>query len=238
MRNDPVTKILLGLIAAGLWALTLTQFELPEANAGSMTPPDAVLERSRVAGQDEASHTFRRERAPAAATAAPSSRPLRWRVSYAAAWDTDTTGDNECFTVVSVLNTSSVTVSTDVEVFDATPWLAGTASLTLAPGDSQNVFVVAGGASNSIPFKIDESLPVTDFLGGFANVHADDPRILVSAFITCKEDGGTDNDKDLRSIANIPAYPVGSTAEFFQAGMPAAWTPGPMAVPEVPELPE
>ncbi len=71
---------------------------------------------------------------------------------------------------------------------------------------------------------------VTGAFDGYALVNADDPRILVAAMLRCGE-------KDAKlplTINNIPAYPVGVTAEFFRAGMPAAWTP-PMVAPEMPE---
>ncbi len=35
MRSDRYTKVVLTIIAIGLWALTMTQFELPEAQAGT-----------------------------------------------------------------------------------------------------------------------------------------------------------------------------------------------------------
>jgi hypothetical protein len=31
--------------------------------------------------------------------------------------------------------------------------------------------------------------------------------------------------RDIHSITNIPTYPVGTTMEYLQAGLPVSWTP-------------
>jgi hypothetical protein len=59
---------------------------------------------------------------------------------------------------------------------------------------------------------------------------------MVSAVQYCRTGLGGSGPKTV-AHTSIPAYPVGATAEFSKAGMPASWTP-PMVEPEVPEVPE
>jgi hypothetical protein len=235
MHSDRMTKVLLAAIAAGLWMLVLARAGTSEATAEAVGAA-ASLDLQRDSGQDEVSHTMRSERARPTGPAAPSGMPLRWRVSYAAAFDDDVSGNNECATVVNLLNTAPVSVSIDVEFYDDNPSLVGTASLSLAPGDSHNVVTYAASLSYPIPFKYDSYVFTGDFVGGFAEVHGDDPRILVSAFMTCRKDGGAVNTNalELRGMTNVPAFPIGATMEYFQAGLPATWTP-PLVEPEEPE---
>jgi hypothetical protein len=82
---------------------------------------------------------------------------------------------------------------------------------------------------------VDGTIATGNFNGGFAKVRADDPRVLVGAFLTCKRDRATGFDQidAVRALTNIPAFPVGATAQYFQAGMPSTWAP-PMVRPEVP----
>jgi hypothetical protein len=55
---------------------------------------------------------------------------------------------------------------------------------------------------------------------------------MATARIYCRDATGIA--ANIVSDQTIPAYPVGTTADFFQAGMPMSWTP-PMAEPESPE---
>jgi hypothetical protein len=232
MRSDRYTRAVLTVIAIGLWALTLSQMAPSQAIADLDGAPAAALRPTQEAvGPVGETYITGPARTTGIAPAAPSSRPLRWRVSCAAASDSDTAGTNECSTVISVLNTHSVGVPVDVELFNESAALEGSASFTLAAGDSQNAITFAGSGADSSPFFYDQIVVTGDFFGGFARVHADDPRVIVSAFLMCKEDGGV---YPVRSISHIPAFPVGATAEFFQAGMPATRTP-PLVEPEVPE---
>jgi hypothetical protein len=59
---------------------------------------------------------------------------------------------------------------------------------------------------------------------------------MAVAFIDCKEDlkNGFDVTLPIHGLMNIPAYPVGATADFFQASTRPLSLP-PMAEPEVPE---
>lgn len=168
--------------------------------------------------------------------AASSSKPLRWRVTYASANNPVNAAYNECLTYISVLSAAAGSVQVDVEFFDHDALSVGMSSFSLAVADSHVVGTNPGGGITGIALWGDSWVSTGFFWRGFALVHATDPRILVGAFLTCKEDSasGGGQYQDMRSTANIPAFPVGATAEYFVAGMPSTWTP-PVAVPEVPE---
>jgi hypothetical protein len=74
------------------------------------------------------------------------------------------------------------------------------------------------------------------FQNGYARVYADDPRVMAVAFIDCEEDvkNGFDSTLPIYGLMNIPAYPVGTTADFFQAATRPLSFP-PMAEPEQPQ---
>jgi hypothetical protein len=106
----------------------------------------------------------------------------------------------------------------------------GIATKTVLPGHP-DVFMTDNDVQLD-PFILDVYADAGEF-DGYAHVNADDPRIVVTAMMRCG-----DNDLHLPvTITSIPAYPVGATAEYFQAGIPPAWTP-PIAEPEVPEVPK
>ena len=71
-----------------------------------------------------------------------------------------------------------------------------------------------------------------DDFWGYASVHADDPRVHVSAYVICRD--GTIGTTNIVGMTQIGTSPVGATMEYFQAGMPMNWAP-PMAVPELPQ---
>jgi hypothetical protein len=52
---------------------------------------------------------------------------------------------------------------------------------------------------------------------------------MVPAFEWCRS--GTGAAATSLTFRDLPAYPVSATMEFFQAGMPAEWTP-PVVEPE------
>ena len=66
---------------------------------------------------------------------------------------------------------------------------------------------------------------------GSVTVHGD-PRLVVSAYEWCRSAAGPGG--ALVAVNDVAAYPVGAALAYFQAGMPATWTP-PMAEPELPE---
>jgi hypothetical protein len=134
-----------------------------------------------------------------------------------------------CATVISVRNLTDSSVSVDVEWIN---WdndslalrnhsLAARTLLQWATDDTVVVY----------PYWVDDDADIGGMIG-YANVNADDPRILVTATVLCR-DGDSVTSKFV-SQNEIPAFPVGATMEFFQAGMPASWT-SPLALPETPE---
>ena len=137
--------------------------------------------------------------------------------------------DSYCSTVITVRNLTPNTVDIEVEWIN---WSATQYVLRLlsVPGKRMRHWVT-DDQINIRPYYLGDNADLGPWTG-YANVHASDPRILVSAAMLCRE--GTAAGAKVLANRGINAYPVGSTVEFFQAGMPAAWTP-PMVVPELPE---
>jgi hypothetical protein len=81
------------------------------------------------------------------------------------------------------------------------------------------------------PFYWADRAEISDTIGGYARVHADDPRIMVAAFQYCRAAKGSD--KSIMSITHIPSYSVGTTADYFVAAAPAT-LPHPAVEPEFP----
>jgi len=215
-------KVVLTVIAVCLSALTLTVIDLPEfateaeatvAPASSSAPQDLM----KPGG----------ETGPVGAPAA--TLPLRWKVSWAVE---DVTA--YCGTAVIVTNDTASTVNVQVEWFHYTGTSRGYSSLAVI-AFGQRIWVSSGPYGpteiDPKPYYPDQSEDL-GYLLGYARVHADDPRIQVAAVQYCRD--GLDTDKNIVTITQIPVRPVGATMEYFQAGMPATWTP-PMVVPEVPE---
>jgi hypothetical protein len=228
MRSDRITKFLLGLIAVGLWALTMTQVGMPAAGA---TEPTSPFTGSPVAADPQPGatpHVPVVEMTPVPPPPGPTSTlPLRWRVAWAAL----ETGSAEtwCSTAVVVTNTTAASVTVEVEWMQS----AGTAIVLNSKqlsGYQAGVWGLDG--INNLPWAVDHMNAIVDFKG-YALVTANDPRIMVSAFQYCRTDSSPTTATVL-AHTNIPAYPVGATMEYFQAGMPATWTP-PMVEPDVPE---
>ena len=213
MSPDRYTKVVLTVIAVALCVIALPRLEAPEAMADSGHP--------RVARMEVPAGEAGLGAAPALAG------PLRWTVGYAAAWDDETSGLNECSTALTLVSSAPGPVSADVWFINKSGSLVGSVSFSLAPGDPYNVMALGGGG-NTWPLEADDYASTGFFTGGIARVYADDPRVLVTAFLMCKEGwtaGVSSNGQAVRSIAHIPAYPVGATMDFFQAGMPTTWTP-------------
>lgn len=202
MQKDLYNRVVLGLIAAGLWALAFTQLELPQARAAGGGPVAVSARATLTVG------------------AAVQGRPLRWRVGYASHVNDGDAGDNECRTVISLLS-AGPEVDVDVDFFDDNVILLTTETFTVPAGGSRVVITAGGGdGGNSIPFLFDVNAFTGEFLNGFALVRADDPRIQVAAFLNCKVDGVSGEGQDVRSTASIPAYPVGDSVAYFQAEIP------------------
>jgi hypothetical protein len=160
-----------------------------------------------------------------------STYPLRWRVAWATL-ETDQ-DDTYCGTAVIVTNAANTSVDIDVEFMKDNGSSVGRALHTLGVYESYTAITVGSTLSINVgPYWFNDQVASPDF-SGYALVGADDPRIMVSAYQFCRSTTGYSG-AFVRSHTNIPAFPVGSTAEFFQAGMPATWTP-PVAVAEPPE---
>lgn len=215
MRCNRLTQILLAIIVVVLCTGAVTWLGTSLAGAAESTAPEGLPEvRSR------------------ALTSGPATLPLRWRVTFARQTDPTTgTSGTFCGTTVLVWNTAQSPVETQVEWFHANSSI-GYATLTI-PADSTNGFWTQS-APTLAPFNQAGVITDSGVFFGTAQVHAADPRVIVSAFLVCKDSVGPSPLPKLVGTTNIPAYPVGQTLEYFQAGMPATWTP-PVAVPEVPE---
>jgi len=222
MRIDRATKMLLALIAAGLWALTFSM----GGPADLTTPAEASTNTSSRAA-------YRTPQKPGVDRAGPrtptATLPLRWRIPTA--FEDINTNATFCTTVVSVLNATASLINVEVE------WMQWSgASDTLRPKQlpaNQMLHWVSDHQININPYFPDDDAGLEGF-AGYVNVHADDPRILVTAIILCRDDTFATPLAKIRVHDTIPAFPVGATMEYFQAGMPDKWTP-PMVTPEMPE---
>ena len=209
MTIDRTTKLLLAALVVGVWALAVPQFKIQEFHAG----PSPVLGPDGV----EARHQPVSEAIPMP-RAASSSKPLRWRIAVAQEV-VGATGVN-CITLIHVANPGSSAVSVDVEWFNASGSTEALRTASVSAYTSKSF--VTDDQVNPAPFFQSNTADLENFSSGYANVNADDPRIVVSAYLICKDGIGTSN---LVSMSLVPAYPMGATAEYFQAGMPADWSP-------------
>jgi hypothetical protein len=230
MRGNRYRDLMLTVIAVALCVIALPRLESPEAIAATSRAEEATVagpQQSVMSPNEKADTASQGPRAPT------STLPLRWRVSWAALETGDF--DTWCSTAIVVANTTAAAVNVEVE------WMSsGGSSLALkpaaVPGYQQAVWIpdTLIPDVNPVPWFATEFMDpgIADFKG-FALVTATDPRIMVSAFQFCRSTSGVSG-AVVVSQTNIPAYPVGATMEYFQAGMPVNWTP-PMAEPEVPE---
>ncbi len=226
MRSDRYTKVVLTVIAVALCTLALPRLDTAEVMAASGQPgamAGITQEQNLMPPMESVDPGSQRSRVPT------STLPLRWRVSWAAM----VRGNyyTNCSTAIAVTNTTGSSVDVEVE------WMAGGVSLALRPRSvlsyATTVWIPDGASAvNNVPWYAHDVASIVDFMGS-ALVTADDPRILVSAFQYCRSGIGYAGPTIL-SQTNIPAYPVGATAEYFVAGMPATWTP-PKAAPETAE---
>ena len=224
MRSDRTTKVLLALIASGLWALTIVQIGAPISTAHAVIEPPSTAQQQVVAGS-----------ASSPKSAAPASRidgptlPLRWRVRHVSLYENATL---DCIPVISVSNFGPATVDVEVEWIDSFSSARDLSSDTVVAGGARTWILHETGASTwAGPFTTTNWCAASGSFYGIAQVHSNDPRIAVAAFLRCDSSPA---DQIPISINSLPADPVGATAEYFQAGMPATWTT-PMAVPELPE---
>jgi len=224
MGSDRITKVLIAMIALGIWALTMTQVGTPVSTVHASATPHLAPEASSAPGLPSAGEgqTVR---------ASTSSLPLRWRVRYAMLLDNN---ESDCVTVINVHNLAPSSTTVDVQWLDTDSLSVALRSQALAPGKHLNLIPMFSGGSidsSSDPFIYVDWVEVLGNFEGSARVFSDDPRVSVTAFLKCDT---SPSDSDPSSIAHIPCDPIGATMEYFQAGMPADWPP-PMALPEVPE---
>jgi hypothetical protein len=222
MRSDRYTKFVLTVIAVCLSVLTLTGIGLPDFTTEAEA---TVAARSALADQGR-KNTGNEAVGPKVPTA---TLPLRWRIPTA--FENIFSNATFCTTVVSVLNATASSINVQVEW---TSWGGFSQALRpMALPASEMLHWVSDHQINIRPYFPDDDAGLEGF-SGYVNVHADDPRILVTAIILCRDDTFATPLAKIRVHDTIPAYPVGTTAQYFQAGMPATWTP-PMASPETPE---
>lgn len=204
--QDCSLKLVLTVIAVALSVIALSLVDVP-----LLASAVALAESPTGVSPEEATSTL----------------PLRWRVPLARHKNSSIAGTLDCGTVVSVVGFAPNSINVDVEFFHSQGVSAGLASRTLAPTKSAT-FVSALGVSLT-PFS-GESANTPGFTG-YALVFANDPRIFVGAYLICTEDSVSGTSFP-RSITNLSAYPVGTTAQFFQAGTPEMAPASPLAEPE------
>jgi len=223
MRSDRYTKVVLTVIAISLGALSMAQVGFTLSNVHASAPPYLAQAASQEAIYPPGGEGH-------AVRAGASSLPLRWRVRYARMLDNANT---DCLTIITVRNLSTSATTVEVEWLDAAATSVAMSSLAIAPGTHEHFTTAlsSGSTVNSTPFYYATWALVLNDFDGSAQVHANDPRISVAAFLKCDP---SPSDAVLHTITDIPCDPIGTTTQYFQAGMPANWTP-PMAVPEIPE---
>lgn len=157
-----------------------------------------------------------------ALTTGPATLPLRWRLSYAMQSDISATGSEGtfCGTAVIVLNTTSASVDAQVEWFH-TGGSVGYTPVTI-PAHSMKGWW-SDSSPRLAPIKHSGAVSGTGFLIGYATVHAEDPRVVASAYLVCRE--AATGDTPVAAMTTIPTIPVGTSAEFFRAETSPAWTP-------------
>jgi len=183
-----------------------------------------LVEATEVADEPSAS-------ADGSSTAAAATLPLRWRVSHAAE-TVELQGTTDfCMTMVVVMNTTNSSVSAELEWFSSPGALLVTESFTLTA--LQVKYVGTDDQVDIGPFGLDVDSNQSDFIG-FAQVYANDPRIIVSAYLICRDavGGGPAN---LTAMLSIPTFAAGESLEYFQAATPMMGRMPPMVRTKIPE---
>ena len=213
MSQDRYTKIVLTLIAAGLWVLPLIEIgdPVPSAQANPTRQEATQTSQAGVGGPGMNPQTDRSvSRAPT------STLPLRWIVTKAV----EETGsfNTFCGTVVIVNNLTNSTITVEVEWFDFNGVSLALRSRSVLP--RRNFTFVTDSDVNNRPYSADDSANLADFHGN-AYVTSNDPRLAVGAVIYCRDALGFGATTiDSVSQASIQVHPIGATAEIFTAGMP------------------
>ena len=140
---------------------------------------------------------------------------LRWRVAEARY---ESGGDNTyCSTAVTATNLTGSTVDIMLEWMNATGSSLGTSTKVAVAAHGHVEWVANNTVESGLPGG---GSGLTDF-SGHALVYSEDPRIMVSARVYCRD--GTGNQANIVSDYMVPTLPVGTTMDFFQAGMPSVW---------------
>lgn len=216
MHTDRHVKSILAIIATGVWILILTQISLPAtaaraeaAESGSFLSPAGLGEES--GGGPPPQQRFW------------ATYPLRWRVS-AIQENVDAANATFCSTVVSVRNLTDVALTVEVEWYE---WTGVSKAIRTRLIPARREFQFASDNEINLRPYVPENDANLVNMNGYASVHSDDPRILASANLVCRE--GTASDAKLLVVRGIPTSAVGSTMELFRAGMPTLSAPQTLA---------
>jgi hypothetical protein len=204
------TKFAVAVVPVCCLMLALSQMNAPRAEAESPQSSSVLEGAPEQQGR-----------------AAAATLPLRWRVTPIA--HLEGVANRYCGSQVIVKNLTNSTVTVEVEWFHSG---GGAAAIDTGSIYFQKQASFATSLDIRPVMNVNQVSDIAEITHGFVNVHASDPRILVSAIYYCNSTTG--NAAANVSMMNVPAYPVGATAQYFQAGMPARWT-APMAEPESPE---
>lgn len=220
MSGDRYLKLVLTGMAVALAGLSVAWLEQASANPGSAPEPigpQAGSSAEPAAGALIASAGVRSPAGPAAPSAAvaPSTLPLRWRIPFARHRNETAEGKMDCATAVSVMKLGADPVQVDVEFFRSSGAPVGDASITLGTGQQSGMLTTNDDVS-LVPFFSSADADTVEFFG-HALVFADDPRVLVGAYLICHQEAGFENFP--ATVNELAAFPVGQTFTLFQAGM-------------------
>jgi hypothetical protein len=139
-----------------------------------------------------------------------------------------------------VANLSDHSVDVQVEYFESTTgaslgyaepllFLAGSVVSFWPHEEEASSFILV----NQSPLMTNNQVlaNVGDF-DGRATVHADDPRIIVTAYMVCRTANGIETGQDIVGLVNLPTYAVNDTLSFYQASLPSVLPSTQVAPPE------
>ena len=221
MGSRPTLRVLLVLTVTACCALGLGQIRPEEysgqAEASVSSPTSAIQQHSKTAASQS--------------RAATATLPMRWVVP--GVHESVNVNGAYCSTAITVTTAFNVTtfLAVQVEFFDDIGLSMGTFVGVPHGAPGVRTTYITDSEVTPIWTVVDGDADLSNFTGS-ATVHSDDPRIMVTAFEWCRS--GTGAATTLLTVRDLPAYPIGATLEYFQAGMPTTWTP-PMAAPEEPE---
>jgi hypothetical protein len=209
-------KLVLTMIMIGIWALVLTQFGLPAvATRAEAEEAPAVLPATGPASASASQQRFWAE------------LPLRWQVANIQDM-VDADNATYCGSVITVRNLTDGAVEVEVEWFNLSNSPQAIRTRTI-PAE-QSMQFASSARINLLPFAPQNDASLAVNMNGYVNVHADDPRIMASAHVVCRD--GTTTDSSLVAYVGIPASPVGATLDYFKAGLPVMGGDRPLADPE------